>query len=552
MTDGGFVPLIIYLFLGLFISACNLETERISGDEYLDTELPPSDPLPNPVNPPLETVPKVLSFQILNSSTQAVISKVTQSGSSITEDFSTKPRTICVTLENAGSVRLKVGESESRIESSAPFCVRGDSNGQANQLSLPPGTYRMEAKAFSGVGATGTESAVMQLTVVVPLPVTPPEPPQPPQPPEPPVLPGNSLAALARSKGIMLGAAIQPGRLSGTYGTKFFEFANTMTGEVDFKPQNLMPTLPAKMDPNRDLTSLYDSKTLGRAKKMIEMACSRKMQIRGHFLAGASGAHKVPGNDTFWNAVRGNSNAEKADWAMAFLKNYVRTTMRIMKQYAVAKGCPNVIAHWDVVNESFNQNGENTDVPGYRLKWMPWGELLKNAGRKPDEWIKTAFRAARTEDPSVKLYLNEQFELEKLIPYAQYLKQQGIPIDGIAFQAHGLNYSKVGLANLLKAFAALGLDTVLSEMDVAMTPPVSTSERETQIRRWKNNFEGCLSAGTRCKGFITWGFRDNDYISNGMDYRDSELRASYEALLFDKNFTPKSPVNFLRDILQAL
>ena len=59
-----------------------------------------------------------------------------------------------------------------------------------------------------------------------------------------------------------------------------------------------------------------------------------------------------------------------------------------------------------------------------------------------DEYIADAFKWARAADPAAKLYIND-YNVEGINPKSdalydlvKTLKSQGVPIDGVGFQAH--------------------------------------------------------------------------------------------------------------------
>lgn len=155
---------------------------------------------------------------------------------------------------------------------------------------------------------------------------------------------------------------------------------------------------------------------------------------------------------------------------------------------------------WEVVNEPLG--------PDNKLRDSVW---LRHLG--PD-YIAQAFRWARAADPEAKLFLNEG-NAETLGPRSDALYRlvkklldEGVPIDGIGFQAHlttGTDTSTV--VKNLRRFAALGLDIALTEVDVRMTGPVTSGKLAAQATVYRNLIEACLAV-SRCVSVTVWGFTD--------------------------------------------
>ncbi|CAE6455137.1 unnamed protein product [Rhizoctonia solani] len=192
---------------------------------------------------------------------------------------------------------------------------------------------------------------------------------------------------------------------------------------------------------------------------------------------------------------------------------------------------------WDVVNEMFNEDGT----------WRP-SPFYDTLG---PSYIPIALRAARAADPKAKLYLNEfntdwtGSKSNALYNLAKDMKAQGVPLDGIGFQAHlAVNsFPRTFQANY-KRFADLGLDIALTELDIRMTLPATDALRAAQLENYKYVVNACLAI-SRCVGITVWDTSD-DY-----SWIPSVFPGQGDALLFDKNKQPK-PVYFaVADALAA-
>lgn len=186
------------------------------------------------------------------------------------------------------------------------------------------------------------------------------------------------------------------------------------------------------------------------------------------------------------------------------------------------------VAHWDVVNEPLEANGNLRDVI-----WM------RAIG--PD-YIDLAFRWAHEADPDAKLYLNEYGEglnskADSLYLLAKELKERGVPIDGVGFQTHigflsANDYKEV--AENMKRFNEIGLEIVITEMDVPLTQFPGTLEEKLaqQADMYRNFLKICLEA-PNCNILNLWGFTDR------YTWLKSFLGTLKSPLIFDTNYRPK-------------
>ncbi|KAH8100959.1 endo-1,4-beta xylanase [Cristinia sonorae] len=173
----------------------------------------------------------------------------------------------------------------------------------------------------------------------------------------------------------------------------------------------------------------------------------------------------------------------------------------------VQNHCGTLVGHykgqvyaWDVVNEIFNDDGTiRQDV------------FSQTTGM---DFIATAFRAARAADPNAKLYAND-FNIEgpgaKSTAYQNLirsLKSQGVPIDGIGMQAHFIvGELPPNIQQNMEAFAALGVDIAITELDVRMTLPSTPALLAQQQRDYETVIKACVNV-PRCVGVTIWDFTD--------------------------------------------
>ena len=185
------------------------------------------------------------------------------------------------------------------------------------------------------------------------------------------------------------------------------------------------------------------------------------------------------------------------------------------------------MAAWDVANEIFDQSGKLT--PG-----NPFTDKL-GIGIVAD-----AFRWAHEADPAAVLYLND-FNVETsttkrqaYLDFIQQLQAQGVPIGGMGIQSHLSLQTRTfpkDYGKTLKAFADLGIDVAVTELDVTIpaqgdqpsTAPTSTAapgsakgstvqptaaQLATQASWYTKVVQACLAV-PRCVSITMWGVPDD-------------------------------------------
>jgi len=180
---------------------------------------------------------------------------------------------------------------------------------------------------------------------------------------------------------------------------------------------------------------------------------------------------------------------------------------------------------WDVVNEAFEENGTR--------RQSFWQQKLG------DGYLAEAFRAARAADPDAKLYYNDYntdglgAKSDAVYELVRSFKQQGVPIDGVGFQAHFvLGAVPASMQQNLQRFADLGVDVAITELDVRMNLPADSAKLATQAADYSAVARACLAV-TRCVGMTTWSLSDKH------SWIPSVFPGQGAALPFDEAFAPK-------------
>lgn len=224
---------------------------------------------------------------------------------------------------------------------------------------------------------------------------------------------------------------------------------------------------------------------------IMAFAREQKIQVRGHTLA--------------WYGALPNWTAEIASRAEAEreLTGHIET---VVSRY---KG---VIPSWDVVNEPI-EDSPTAEAPLRSFVWSNW---------LGSDYLPIAFRAAAAADPTARLVLNE-YDVEyrghrfaarrkALLQLVRSLRDKNVPLHAIGLQAH-LFASRIidhdGLQAFLSEIAAMGLDVLVTELDVIdYELPGKVSRRDALVADMAGQFLQTVSDVIRPKAILTWGLSD--------------------------------------------
>jgi endo-1,4-beta-xylanase len=279
----------------------------------------------------------------------------------------------------------------------------------------------------------------------------------------------STLAQLAEATGRYFGSATDNPELTDT------PYVNTLTGgEFD----ELVPGNSMKWQFTEPSQGSFQ---FAGGDAVVALGQQHNMKVRGHTLVWHS---QLPG------------------WVSSLPLNQVQAAMEnhITREATQYRG---KVFAWDVVNEPFNEDGS------FRQ------DVFFNAFGGGMAYIADALRTTRAADPTVKLYLND-FNIEgaglksdAMFNLASQLKQQGVPLDGIGFQAHLATQVPfpTNMQQNLQRFANLGLDVSITELDVRMPLPETTAQDNAQITYYTNVVKACLAV-SRCVGMTLWDYTD--------------------------------------------
>ncbi|WP_327104632.1 endo-1,4-beta-xylanase [Nonomuraea glycinis] len=324
-----------------------------------------------------------------------------------------------------------------------------------------------------------------------------------------PVTPADASAPLrqhAASRGKFIGTALATGPLSSE--TSYRNIAATEFSQVT--AENAMKW--ESTEPNQGQF------TFSGADAIVDFAAQNGQQVHGHTLVWHN---QTPG------------------WVQGLGAGAMRTAMQNHIGQVVGRYADNpTVVSWDVVNEVFDDNG------GMRGSF--WYNTLGQS------FIADAFRAARAADPDARLCINdynvEGINAKSTAMYnlVRSLRQQNVPVDCVGFQSHlAIQYGfPSDLQQNLQRFADLGVQVRITEVDIRMQMPRSSSKDATQATYYRNVVNACLAV-TACAGVTIWGFTDKH------SWVPDTFSGEGAALIYDENYQQKPAYTAVHDALAA-
>lgn len=192
------------------------------------------------------------------------------------------------------------------------------------------------------------------------------------------------------------------------------------------------------------------------ADDIVAFAERHHIAVRGHNLLWHS-------QDARWMYTGPDGKPASKELVLQRLKDHIHTVVGRYKGKIYA---------WDVVNEAVEDGADSTVI--YRQN-SPWWRIFQSP-----EFIEAAFRYAHEADPKAKLYYNDYSsenvtKHRKIYKLVKSLKDKGVPIDGVGFQAHWKinNPTQDALRTALREITSLGLEVQFTELDIDIRVPAA-------------------------------------------------------------------------------
>jgi endo-1,4-beta-xylanase len=312
---------------------------------------------------------------------------------------------------------------------------------------------------------------------------------------------GQPLRALAGQRGVKIGAAVNPARLSEP------AYAETLAREFNqAEPENAM-----KFGPIHPGADRYNWEP---ADAVVDFAVRHKMAVRGHTLV--------------WHQQNGA-------WINDLTPGQLAEVMQEHIGAVVGRYAGKVYA-WDVVNEAFEENG----TPRKSI----WSAV--------DGYLEKAFRRARSADPKAKLFYND-YSAEAVNPKSDAIfamvkdfRARGVPIDGVGMQMH-FTLKPPPMESIernIRRLVELGIEVQITELDVRIPAAASAEDLKKQAEVYGDVTKVCLKF-PKCTAIQTWG------VSDKYSWIPRQFPGTGAALLFDTEYRPKAAYDAVAAALRA-
>ncbi len=298
---------------------------------------------------------------------------------------------------------------------------------------------------------------------------------------------------------------------------------NTLTPENDMKWERMHPK-----------PGVYNFTV---ADRYVEIGESQGMHLVAHTL--------IWHNQTpDWVFEDENGNPTCRDTLLMRMRDHIYT---IMSRYR------GKIQSWDVVNEAINDDGS--------LRDSKWKQIIG------DDYLEYAFTYAREADPGAQLIYNDfslasRAKREGTLKMVKHLQSKGVRVDAIGMQGHyDMTYPRLKeLEASIEAFAQLGVQVVITELDVSVLPwpdlppgaevtgrfqyhpeldpykeGLPENVQQDLSERYASLFRVFSRHSDKISRVTFWGVDDGKSWKNNFPVRG---RTDY-ALLFDRNLKPK-------------
>ncbi|WP_112480162.1 endo-1,4-beta-xylanase [Vibrio variabilis] len=319
-------------------------------------------------------------------------------------------------------------------------------------------------------------------------------------------LPTPSLKELAKQSGIYVGAAMEARHL------KEPEFAKVFASQFNqLTPENEMKWSYIHPERNR-----FD---FAKADELVAFAEQHNMAVKGHALV--------------WH-IQNPEWLTNQDWTAPELEKVLERHIKTVVGHYKGK-----VKYWDVVNESFNENGSYRETLWYQVL----GE----------RYLELAFKFAHQADPDAILFYND-YSNEGMGPKSNAIYRkvkgmvdEGIPIHGVGFQLHLMGEHSIGEATVarnIQRLQDLGLKVHFTEVDVRIRDDAKQFSVDAQARLFSRLMDFAIYYPS-VDMYTTWGVTDK------YSWIPSWFPGYGRGLMFDKDYKPKKAFDAVYSSLLA-
>ena len=324
-----------------------------------------------------------------------------------------------------------------------------------------------------------------------------------------------SQAASATPPATLKAAGARHGRQVGISATKV-QLQDAALAQFVVDNFNLLTATGMKWDDVHPAPATYN---FAEGDWNVSFAERNNMQVHGHNLCWNSPA----ASPAWFKTVLNRSNARD------YLTSHIAT---VMKHYEGRVGS------WDVVNEPVTSWSKRSDglYPGI------WLDLLG------PEYIDIAFHAAAVADSKALRMLNvyrvehdtpdNELTRTKVIALVKQLVARGVPIQAVGIESH-LNAAepmgKTSFIDFIKAIRGLGLEVLITELDVLETRATGTSlDWDQTVAKYYGDYIAETQSAANPRFIIFWSLQDgwnSGKRIQGLTWDHVKPRLSYQAAL---------------------
>ena len=329
----------------------------------------------------------------------------------------------------------------------------------------------------------------------------------------------TGLGALASSKNFYLGGAV--GNLNNPHLKALVpkEF-NSITPENATKFRQLLV--------NGEIGK-YD---FSHADAIVNFGKEKGVRVRGHTLV--------------WGKFSGKTYPKSLDDIIANASDPQTKLRQIMRDHITTtlNHFRGRISTWDVVNEPLSMEGPYLDKNIY----------LNTLGKS---YIAEAFRIAHKVDPSLQLFINEQFpnytseSVEVFFDLLEWLIEEEVPIHGVGIQAHNIfkTHNLEAFRGFIKRVTDLGLKFEVTEFDARIRLFDDANDPYQAQADYMAEYARICIENPMCTGFTFWGLSDaNTWFDWVPPFK---WMLPNDPTLFDLNLKPKPAYRTFREALQS-